>query len=178
MERLNQRFWRAGRISVFGLLILAVWVSGCSHAKVRMKRDVDQEMRGVWVTTAWGLDYPAEPSVSAEELRRQADEILDGADEYGFNTVFLQVRPCSDALYKSDIYPWSKYLTGQYGAAPDSDFDPLAYWVEEAHERGLELHAWINPYQATRSENELENLADRSPAVLHPEWLIEYGGRY
>mgnify|MGYP002509737089 FL=1 len=178
MEGLNQRFWRAGRISVFGLLILAVWMSGCSHAKVRMKRDVDQEMRGVWVTTAWGLDYPAEPSVSAEELRRQADEILDGADEYGFNTVFLQVRPCSDALYRSDIYPWSKYLTGQYGAAPDSDFDPLAYWVEEAHERGLELHAWINPYQATRSENELENLADRSPAVLHPEWLIEYGGRY
>ena len=78
MEGLNQRFWRAGRISVFGLLILAVWMSGCSHAKVRMKRDVDQEMRGVWVTTAWGLDYPAEPSVSAEELRRQAGAAMLG----------------------------------------------------------------------------------------------------
>ncbi len=86
-----------------------------------MKREADREMRGVWVASVENLDYPAVPTVSAEELRAQADAVLDGADKSGFNAVFLQVRPCSDALYPSEIYPWSRYLTGQQGVAPDSD---------------------------------------------------------
>ncbi len=177
MKRLMKKYVNLKMAASVGLLVFFLLLSGCGR-KAMMKRDADKELRGVWVTTAWGLDYPARPSASAEELRRQADEILDGADTYGFNAVFLQVRPCADAFYKSEIYPWSKYLTGQYGQAPDSDFDPLDYWVTEAHKRGLELHAWINPYQVTRSEGELEKLDKSSPAVLHPEWLMEYGGKY
>lgn len=143
-----------------------------------MKREADQEMRGVWVASVENLDYPAVPTVSAEELRAQADAVLDGADKSGFNAVFLQVRPCSDALYPSEIYPWSCYLTGQQGVAPDSDFDPLAYWVSEAHRRGLELHAWINPYRIARDASEWENLAEGSPARQRPDWVVQYGEGY
>ena len=143
-----------------------------------MKREADREMRGVWVASVENLDYPAVPTVSAEELRAQADAVLDGADKSGFNAVFLQVRPCSDALYPSEIYPWSRYLTGQQGVAPDSDFDPLAYWVSEAHRRGLELHAWINPYRIARDASEWENLAEGSPARQRPDWVVQYGEGY
>ena len=160
---------------------MAALLSGCAkkNAGYTSKREADGEMRGVWVSTVWGLDYPSAPTTSAEELKSQADAILEGADQYGFNTVFLQVRPCSDALYPSKIYPWSKYLTGQQGTAPDGEFDPLAYWIEKAHERGLELHAWINPYRVARSAGDWDLLAADSPALLHPEWVIPYGdGHY
>lgn len=143
-----------------------------------MRRETDQEMRGVWVASVENLDYPAVPTASAEELRAQADAVLDGADKSGFNAVFLQVRPCSDALYPSEIYPWSRYLTGQQGTAPDSDFDPLAYWVSEAHRRGMELHAWINPYRIARDSSEWENLAEGSPAKQRPDWVVQHGEGY
>ena len=137
-----------------------------------------QEMRGVWVSSVINLDYPALPTTSADELREQADAILDKAAEYGFNAVFLQVRPCADALYESDIFPWSMYLTGTQGQAPEDGFDPLAYWVNEAHKRGLELHAWLNPYRITRAETEWAKLAADNPARLHPEWVVEYQGKH
>lgn len=142
------------------------------------KREKNQEMRGVWVASVENLDYPAAPTASAKELRAQADAVLEGADKNGFNAVFLQVRPCSDALYSSEIYPWSRYLTGQQGTAPDSDFDPLAYWVKEAHKRGIELHAWINPYRIAKGQEEWEQLAADSPARQHPDWVVQYGEGY
>ena len=142
------------------------------------KREKNQEMRGVWVASVENLDYPAAPTASAKELRAQADAVLEGADKNGFNAVFLQVRPCSDALYSSEIYPWSRYLTGQQGTAPDSDFDPLAYWVKEAHKRGIELHAWINPYRIAKGQEEWEKLAADSPARQHPDWVVQYGEGY
>ncbi len=143
-----------------------------------MRREADQEMRGVWVASVENLDYPAVPTASAEELRAQADAVLDGVDRMGFNAIFLQVRPCSDAFYPSEIYPFSRYLTGQQGLAPDSEFDPLAYWVEEAHKRGLELHAWINPYRIARDLAEWESLAEGSPARQHPDWVVQYQEGY
>ena len=138
----------------------------------------DREMRGVWVSTVINLDYPALPTGSADELRGQADAILDKAVECGFNAVFLQVRPCADALYESDIFPWSIYLTGTQGKAPEDDFDPLAYWVSEAHKRGLELHAWLNPYRITRAAAEWDKLSADSPAKQNPDWVLEYQGKH
>ncbi len=147
-------------------------------ARSAMKREEDREMRGVWVASVENLDYPAAPTASAQELRAQADAVLEGAARNGFNAVFLQVRPCSDAFYPSGIYPWSRYLTGQQGTAPDSEFDPLKYWVSEAHKRGLELHAWINPYRIARDADEWGSLAEGSPARQHPDWVVPYGEGY
>lgn len=142
------------------------------------EQNTEQEMRGVWVSSVINLDYPEQPTVSAAELRAEADEILDGAVECGFNAVFLQVRPCADALYDSDIFPWSIYLTGTQGEAPEGGFDPLAYWVKAAHQRGLELHAWLNPYRVTRATAEWDKLSAESPAKQHPEWVVEYQGKH
>lgn len=136
-------------------------------------------MKGVWVSTVSNLDYPKEPTESSETLKAEAITILDNCKALGFNAVILQVRPASDAFYKSNIFPWSQWLTGSQGTAPDNGFDPLAFWVEEAHKRGMELHAWINPYRITTNGVPLASLADGNPAKQHPEYAVMYtNGNY
>lgn len=136
-------------------------------------------MRGVWVATVANIDYPSCQGLTADELKSEADTILDNIAAMGLNTVFFQVRPSADALYQSDIFPWSCYISGTAGQAPDQDFDVLSYWVEAAHSRGLQLHAWLNPYRITRSgQEELDALPETSPARQHPEWVVEYDGNY
>lgn len=137
------------------------------------------DMRGVWVATVLNIDYPAKPTTNLEALKSEAISILDNAKATGLNAVFLQVRPTSDALYKSKYFPWSKYLTGKQGLAPDGGFDPLEFWVTEAHKRGIELHAWINPYRITKKEagqpsHDFKSLDPSNPAVLHPEWVVKH----
>lgn len=138
------------------------------------------EMRGVWVSSVYNLDYPSSPTTDSDKLKAEADEILDNCVKWGLNAVFLQVRPSGDALYKSDLFPWSKYLTGSVGTAPQGGFDPLGYWVEAAHKRGLELHAWINPYRITRSKDtEWNALPSTHPAKMNPDWVVKYSdGNY
>ncbi|WP_346705146.1 family 10 glycosylhydrolase [uncultured Agathobaculum sp.] len=136
-------------------------------------------MRGVWVSTIYNIDYPSAQGLSVDALKSEADTILDNIAAMGLNTVFLQVRPSADALYPSEIFPWSRYISGTVGQAPDSDFDVLAYWVEGAHSRGLQLHAWINPYRITKDgQSEWDALPENSPAKQHPEWVVEYEDNY
>ena len=135
----------------------------------------------VWVATAYGIDYPASPTASAKQLKRQCRDCLDTIQSAGFDTVYLQVRPSCDALYSSSLFPWSRYLTGTCGQAPSGGFDPLAYWVKQAHKRGLRLEAWVNPYRicaGADAESDWNALPDGSPAKQHPEWVVEYGGSY
>jgi len=138
-----------------------------------------KELRGIWVAVVANIDYPSKASVNPEVLKGEAAKILDNAEAMGLNAVFLQVRPASDALYKSKLFPWSKYLTGRQGVAPDNGFDPLEFWVSEAHRRGLELHAWINPYRVTKKtpkepKHDFTSLAASNPARLRPEWVVKY----
>lgn len=132
----------------------------------------ETEMRGVWVATVANLDYPKAQTTDAWTLRTEFDEVLDNCEDMGFNTIFFQARPSGDALYKSSIYPWSKYLTGTQGTAPSDEFDPLAYAVSESHKRGIQLHAWINPYRVTNSSNDNDKLAWNNPAVLRPDLVL------
>lgn len=127
------------------------------------------ELRGLWVSTVSQLDYPSTYTTDPEVLKSDMLAILDNAKDMGFNSIFFQVRPAGDALYKSSIFPWSKYLSGTQGVAPDGGFDPLAFAVEEAHSRGMELHAWINPYRVTSSSADNSKLASNNPAVTRPE---------
>jgi uncharacterized lipoprotein YddW (UPF0748 family) len=100
------------------------------------------------VATVANINWPSEPGLPTEAQRREAVELLDLLQELHFNAVILQVRPHADALYRSQLEPWSYYLTGEQGRAPDPEYDPLEFWIEEAHARGIELHAWLNPYRA------------------------------
>ncbi len=148
-------------------------------APVYASETSDEQMRGLWVATVLNLDYPSKPGLDVETLKAEAVRILDSAAEMGFNTVVLQVRPSGDALYRSDIFPWSYYLTGNQGTAPAGGFDPLEFWVSQAHSRGLKLHAWVNPFRITRGtvsnpKQNLNNVAKTNPARLHPEWVVKY----
>lgn len=143
------------------------------------ERSGQEEFRAVWVATVYNLDYPSKGTANAAALRREADEILQTCAQWGMNAVILQVRPTCDAFYPSQLFPWSRYLTGTPGTAPTGGFDPLAYWVEQAHALGLELHAWVNPYRVTRGgEAETSTLSPDNPAVLHPDWVVEYEDNY
>lgn len=100
---------------------------------------------------------------------------LDRLKECGVNAIIFQVRPECDALYESSIEPWSRFLTGRQGQAPSPYWDPLAWMVEQCHNRGMELHAWINPYRAkTKTTKELSR---NHVAIKHPEMVFAYDGQ-
>ena len=107
-----------------------------------------REFRAAWVATVGNIDWPSRPGLNAEDQKREALRILDLAHEAGLNCVILQVRTAADALYNSPLEPWSAYLSGQQGVPPSPAYDPLEFWVDQAHRRGLLLHAWINPFRA------------------------------
>ncbi|MBP7460871.1 MAG: family 10 glycosylhydrolase [Candidatus Delongbacteria bacterium] len=109
---------------------------------------VRREFRAVWVATVANIDWPSKPGLTTAEQQAEAIAILDSAAALTMNAIVLQVRPQCDAFYRSDLEPWSYFLTGQQGQAPDPYYDPLEFWVTEAHKRGMELHAWFNPYRA------------------------------
>lgn len=139
------------------------------------------ETHAVWIATAYAIDYPTEPTTDVGTLKTRCDAILDTAKANGCNTVYFQVRPAADALYPSDLFPWSRYLTGNIGTAPSNSFDLLAYWLEQAHARDMKLEAWINPYRICAGQNaasDFTSLPDSSPAKQHPDWVVTHDGSY
>ena len=109
---------------------------------------MSREFRAAWIATVANINWPSKPGLPTETQKQEAIALLDFLQSHHFNAAILQVRPQADALYKSDIEPWSYFLTGTQGKAPDPYYDPLEFWVKEAHDRGIELHVWLNPYRA------------------------------
>ncbi|MFD3688644.1 glycoside hydrolase family 10 protein [Nocardiopsis sp. NPDC058631] len=132
-----------------------------------------RQMRGAWLTTVRNIDWPSEPGLSAQEQKDELDAYLDDAVDMGLNAVFLHARPTADAVYESELEPWARYLTGEQGGDPG--YDPLEYAVAEAHERGLEMHAWFNPYRVGLQDPDIEDMADDHPVKENPDWLVDYG---
>jgi len=140
------------------------------------------EFRAVWVTSVFNLDFPTRQDMSAAALKLEIDNIVERAAEIGLNAIIFQVRPTGDALYESDIFPWSHWLSGTQGQGiPDIDgygyFDLLGYFIEVAHAHNIELHAWINPYRiihtATNSSDP-NTLAANNPVRLRPELAVAW----
>ncbi len=136
--------------------------------------DAPREFRGVWVATVDNIDWPTRPGLPVAEQQAELRAILDRAALLNLNAVILQVRPTADAFYASPYEPWSAYLTGAQGRAPEPFYDPLAFAVEEAHRRGIELHAWFNPYRAFHPTAQGE-LAANHISRTHPEVVHPYG---
>lgn len=132
------------------------------------------EMRGVWLATVSNRDWPSRPGLTAAQQRTELIAHLDAAVRDRLNTVIFQVRPTADALWPSPYEPWSQYLTGTQGVAPG--WDPLKTAVEEAHVRGLQLHAWFNPYRIANN-TDVTKLVASHPARKHPNWVVPYGGK-
>ena len=153
-------------------LLLALAGPACAQG-ASAPPPVPREMRAVWVATVDNMDWPSRAGLSTAEQQRELIAILDRVVDLRMNAVILQVRPAADALYSSKLEPWSEYLTGTMGRAPSPYYDPLAFAVTEAHKRGLELHAWINPYRARYSNTRPASSNHVSRA--HPSLVRTYG---
>ena len=129
-----------------------------------------REFRAVWVSTVANIDWPSRKDLNVEKQKAEIVAMLDRAVELKLNAIILQVRPSADAIYPSEIEPWSEYLTGEQGKAPSPFYDPLQMWIEQAHLRGLELHAWFNPYRArtpvARSVPSAKHISKTTPSVV------------
>ncbi len=159
-------------------LLAAVAISSSAAVLHAQRPDsgppVRREFRGVWVASVANIDWPSRPGLSTWEQQEELLHVLNQSVALGLNAIVLQIRPAADALYPSPLEPWSEYLTGRQGVAPEPAWDPLSFAVEEAHRRGLELHAWFNPFRARHPT------ATSEPAATHvsrrrPELVLRYG---
>lgn len=132
------------------------------------------EFRGVWIASVVNIDWPSAKGLPTEQQQSEFIRILDMHQRNGLNAVVVQIRPAGDAIYKSDYEPWSEYLTGVQGKAPDPYYDPLSFMIEEAHKRGMEFHAWLNPYRAVFNIR-TSSVSSSHPSRLHPDWFLNYG---
>ena len=148
-------------------------------AVTRTGNENDKEMRGVWISSVYNIDFPSKAGLSADEQKAELDSIIENVKAANLNTIFFQIRPTADALYKSELYPTSAYLTGEQGTELKDGFDPLAYIVEKAHQNDILLHAWINPFRITPGskttfESDMASLSPDNPAVVHADWTVAY----
>jgi uncharacterized lipoprotein YddW (UPF0748 family) len=133
-----------------------------------------REFRATWVSTVANIDWPSRRDLSTDKQKAEIITILDNAVQMKLNAIVLQVRPAADAIYPSAIEPWSEFLTGEQGRPPSPYYDPLQFWIEQAHERGLELHAWFNPYRA-RTAQAKTSAAKNHISKTAPDAVKQYG---
>jgi uncharacterized lipoprotein YddW (UPF0748 family) len=152
---------------LFSLLLVCTFLFAQAQKK---------EFRGVWIASVDNADWPAKGMINSDTQRATFIKMLDMHKRNGMNAVIVQVRPAADALYPSTLEPWSEWLTGMQGRAPNPYYDPLAFMLEETHKRGMEFHAWLNPYRA------VFNIKKSSITSMHltkqrPDWFITYGDK-
>jgi uncharacterized lipoprotein YddW (UPF0748 family) len=153
-------------LSVLSLLLISIFT--------KAQNNPVHEFRAVWIATVENIDWPSKRGLSSEDQKAEFIKILDLHKRNGMNAIVMQIRPVTDAFFPSKYEPWSEYLTGKQGTPPSPYYDPLAFMIDETHKRGMEFHAWINPYRA------VFNVARSSVSPSHvtrlfPNWFITYG---
>lgn len=158
-----------------------LWVLACLLHTTAFAQPVS-EMRACWVATVANIDWPSKPGLTSDEQKQEFEDMLDNLQKLGMNAVFVQVRPAGDAFYSSKLAPWSRYLNGKQGKAPDPYYDPLEFMIKAAHKRRMEFHAWLNPYRATfdldtaaLAPSHLLRSLDKKDAE---RWFFKYGKKY
>jgi len=163
-------------IKYFLITFLSI-VGFCSRSRAQDQEELSpkREFRGVWVATVTHIDWPSRPGLTVDQQKQELIGILERHQKMGINAIMLQIRPTADAFYAKSRELWSHWLTGKQGLAPAGGFDPLEFAIKEAHFRGMELHAWFNPYRAT-----MNAAAVTSPDHItrkRPELFYTYGGQ-
>lgn len=151
---------------LFALLLLPAFVFAQSK----------YEFRGVWIATVANIDWPKGGVTDPEQQRADFIRILDQHQRNGMNAMIVQVRPAADAFYPSSYEPWSEWLTGQQGKPPVPYWDPLSFMIEETHKRGMEFHAWLNPYRAVQTIGK-SSIAPAHITKIRPQWFLTYGDK-
>lgn len=145
---------------IFALLvcICLLFLSACGDS-TEERKEIEDEIRAVWISVYDMADFKG---MSEGGFRAKAENMFKDISERGFQHVFVQVRPSGDALYKSEIFPWSKYISGEEGKSPG--YDPLTIFLNVAHSHNLKIHAWINPYRVSGTSSDMEKLSENNPA--------------
>ena len=157
-------------------LSFAITLSSCGVFKTNIPQP-KREFRGVWVATVVNIDWPKNGIDIAEKQKADFLAILDFYEDLNYNAIIVQVRAAGDAFYKSEFAPWSRFLTGEEGKPATWEEDNLEWMIQETHKRGMEFHAWLNPYRATFDMN-TDILSNTHDYCTNPEWMIPYGKKY
>jgi uncharacterized lipoprotein YddW (UPF0748 family) len=160
------------KISIRIILCLTILISIEVSAQVSPKR----ELRAAWIASVVNIDWPSKKGLTAQEQQDEYVKLLDHLQSLGMNAVVMQIRPVADAFYPSSYEPWSEYLSGSQGKAPDPYYNPLTFMIEQARQRGLEFHAWFNPYRASMVEGFVP--FRNHPLIKNPDWFVQYGGKW
>lgn len=155
------------------ILIIAV-LSISSSLILSAQKSSQYEFRAVWIATVDNIDWPSKKTLSTEKQKEEFIQLLDMHLRNGMNAVVMQIRPVADAFYPSLFEPWSEYLTGKQGLAPNPYYDPLQFMIEETHKRGMEFHAWMNPYRAVFNINH-SSISPTHVTKLFPQMFVTYG---
>jgi uncharacterized lipoprotein YddW (UPF0748 family) len=150
--------------------------NGVSRSQLPAPPKVEREFRAAWIAIVSNIDWPSKPGLPVEQQKAELKGLIEKAAELRLNALFFQVRPACDAVYRSMIEPWTEFLTGEMGKAPDPSWDPLDFAIREAHARGIELHAWFNPYRAGFIGT--KTVSPRHIRKTHPKLVKPYGKYY
>ena len=151
-------------------------LNGAFTEKIFAQDTTRPEFRGVWIATVDNIDWPGRPGMSSEEQQASFIKLIEMHRRNGINALVVQIRPATDAFYPSSFEPWSQWLTGKQGLPPSPWYDPLEFMITETHKRGMEFHAWMNPYRAVFNIRNSQ-LAPTHITNIHPEWFITYGDK-
>lgn len=156
------------------LLLFGLTSCGIFRSNIPQPRN---EFRGFWIATVVNIDWPTNGSDPVKKQKADYLKILDFYKDLNFNAAIVQIRAAGDAFYGSEYAPWSRFLTGEEGKAPDTKIDLLKWMIDQTHQRGMEFHAWMNPYRAT-FDLKTGVLSPTNNLNLHPEWILKYGKKY
>lgn len=155
------------------MLLMTIILLQTEHTQAQSPK---REVRAAWIASVENIDWPSKKDLTPEVQRKEFITLIDRLKEVGINAVVVQIRPCADALYDSKLEPWSRYLTGKQGVAPAPFYDPLLFMIDECHKRGIEFHAWFNPYRALK-DTSYTDIDSLHVIKKHPDWIVTYGNQ-
>ncbi|SFW42064.1 glycoside hydrolase family 10 protein [Chitinophaga sancti] len=157
-------------------LLVAAFLLAGFFKPVQAQLPPKREFRAVWIATVENIDWPSRRGLPVEQQKQEFITLLNTQQRNGMNAVVVQVRPVADAFYASPFEPWSEYLTGTQGQAPNPYYDPLQFMIEETHKRGMEFHAWFNPYRAVFNASR-NNVTANHISRMRPQWFLTYDNK-
>jgi uncharacterized lipoprotein YddW (UPF0748 family) len=163
-------------ISFLAILILALLLTTCKTTPKPKSNGQNlppkRELRAVWIATVENIDWPSNRNLNPSQQRQEFITIIEAHKRTGINAVFVQVRAAADAFYGKGVEPWSEWLTGKQGKAPEPYYDPMEFMIEECHARGIEFHAWLNLNRVANKSS--KTFAANNVGKLHPDWTLDY----
>ncbi len=156
------------------LVVLFATVASILVLPASAQEHPKHEFRGVWVASVVNIDWPTRKNLTPEQQREEFRRLARAHRQRGLNALVVQVRPAADAFYNSPYEPWSEWLTGTQGKAPDPYYDPLEFMIAETHSLGMEFHAWINPYRAVQNST-AQKISSTHITATRPDWIVSYG---